>query len=436
MHPAGDGTATLIDVILNYFGESPDVNSVTALSNRQFEEFGELAVESAKAHYNSIPSKTDKPVYPGGFLSTFWSDNTFQPLLSAQLLYQPCLMLHDPIADFFNVTNTSWIPDMHEVRERLPDGRISIGLGNIIKCWIEDQTYAKFKKTSDFQSAKLVVGGIIHRVMALAPLIQHGVIILRPQYPIVEQNLQRILTSSRHDIKNHQMLETAETANMPTRWDNIRGLHVHIQGATVVEKDKPWEWQPEFFYLAKCITVAHAYQAVYVPVYEADLQLLRAKATQIPSTDSIFFSQNGRGELLQQIQQVLLPTSNLDPSTTVKMREDEEAFADWRRFLRELSTTQDNISPTDRNLLIADKVQNLTKRTTELHSFNSKATKATKTALVESAAQFISETLSGANPSQALAHTAVGSILTWLVSIYSSGPHDRTRIIQMLQASN
>jgi hypothetical protein len=201
MHPADDGSATLIDVILNYFGESPDVNSVTALSNRQFEEFGELAVESAKAHYNSIPSKTDKPVYPGGFLSTFWSDNTFHPLLSAQLLYQPCLMLHDPIADFFNVTNTSWIPDMHEVKERLPDGRISIGLGNIIKCWIEDQTYAKFKKTSDFQSAKLVVGGIIHRVMALAPLIQHGVIILRPQYPIIEQNLQRILTSSRHDIK-------------------------------------------------------------------------------------------------------------------------------------------------------------------------------------------------------------------------------------------
>lgn len=150
------------------------------------------------------------------------------------------------------------------------------------------------------------------------------------------------MTSVRHDVRSREMQSAVAGAAaagdpVPT-WDNIRGLNVLPVGG-LRASDEPWQWQHEFFYLAKTLAVADAAGATYVPPTDGDLAVLRVKAAQ---AQRAVVGDRQPLELLAEVARVLVPDLQLDARTAVAMRTSEEAFDDWHRGLRSLARAMDN----------------------------------------------------------------------------------------------
>ena len=187
----------------------------------------------------------------------------------------------------------------------------------------------------DLESVRGHLSRTIGYLAELSPLIRSGVIVARAQWPTILEREQAIMTSARHDVRSVEMVAVAEAAAESGglhRWDNLRGLNVTLSGGFVAV-DRPWQWQPEFFYLAKTLAVADSAGAIYAPSTEDELRLLRTKSRQL---GAVAGQERLPVEVLREISRVLLPDMQLDATTAVAMRLSADGFDDWRRSLREL----------------------------------------------------------------------------------------------------
>jgi len=330
---SGDGgkrksavAVTILDVIEGFFGELPDPTSIRMLSRQEIENFGELVVESASA--SAGQPCDDAPIYPGGWLSSYWGEQAFRGDLNLALLYQPRLLVHEPLADFF-FAEVDRIPKMQPLRAL----RGGITLEHGPRAWARPTLYVDMK--DDLESVRGHLSRTIGYLAELAPLLRSGVIVARAQWPTILEREQAIMTSARHDVRSVEMVAVAEAAAESGglhRWDNLRGANVTISGG-FVPADRPWQWQPEFFYLAKTLAIADAAGAIYAPSTEDELRLLRTKSRQL---GAVAGQERLPVEVLREISRVLLPDMQLDATTAVAMRLSAEGFDDWRRSLRAL----------------------------------------------------------------------------------------------------
>lgn len=336
---------TVLDVIEGFFGAFPTRADVLKLSLAEVEELGELAVQSAEAQ----PAPKDPAlIYPGGLLGAHWQEPIFRRELSLALLYQPRLLVHDPLAEFF-----------FDQVERVPRPRpLRTSAGHIVETgpdqWVAPHLYRSVRARPD--DARNYLARVIESVGELAPLLRSGVVVARSQWPVVLDRATEIATSARHDVRSAVMSaiakEAAETGTLPV-WDNLRGMHVSLSEPWVAA-DQPWQWHPEFLYLAKTLAIADAAGATYAPMTSDELRLLRAKATILAREAS---RRHVKLEVLQEVASVLLPSAEMAPSTAVAMRQSDEAFEDWCATLRDIqraassAETPEELSDAVRDLL-------------------------------------------------------------------------------------
>lgn len=316
---------TVLDVVEGFFGELPRKESVRALSRKQIEELGARAMESASV---SAEDALDEPaVYPGGWLAGNWGEQAFRGDLNLALLYQPRLLVHDSLADFF-FTEIDTLPDLSNVRGAV--GGMSITRGP--KMWASINTYVGLRENLEDVQGRLAT--IIGYLVELAPLLRSGAVVARAQWPTIQQQAKAIMTSVRHDVRSPTMLEAAQQASfgggMLPVWDVLRGAQVSPPGG-ILPMDAPLQWEPEYFYLAKTLAVADAAGAIYAPSSEDELRLLRAKSSRL---GAVAAREGHPVDLLREVARVLVPDLQLDAATAVAMRESEGAFDDWRRSLR------------------------------------------------------------------------------------------------------
>lgn len=316
---------TVLDVLEGFFGGLPARRDVERLSRAQIEELGDLAVESAVAR---LQEKIDPGglIYPGGWLGQHWGDPVFRQELSLQLLYQPRLLVHDPIADYF----------FRDVR-RIPDARplrttrgVTVHAGP--REWAAPLLY--LNEREDFEVVRSRLAYTIECLVDMAPLLRDSVVIALPQWPTIVARRRQIETSARYDVQDPAMRAVAESASLEGGqlpvWDNLRGMHVTMSDPWV-PSDQAWQWHREYLYLAKTLAVADVAGATYAPTSEDELRLLRAKAAQLgaalPRT-------HPRPELLREVGRVFLPDLQLSPAAAVAMRRSDDVFEEWRRLVR------------------------------------------------------------------------------------------------------
>lgn len=324
---------TVLDVLEGFFGGIPDEAAVRALDQHDIEELGDLAVQSAAAQATAQVPKG--AVYPGGWLAGNWHEQLFRGELTLALLYYPALLVHDPLADFF-FRDYGSLPPTRELRERR--NRMTISGGPAV--WGQAVSYEGMRSNPDAVLDYLVK--VITFLVDAAPLLRSSALITRSQWPTILDRSQALMTSVRNDVRSREMQSAVAGAAaagdpVPT-WDNIRGLNVLPVGG-LRASDEPWQWQHEFFYLAKTLAVADAVGATYAPPTNGDLAVLRVKVAQ--AQRAVVGDRQPR-ELLAEVARVFVPDLQLDARTAVAMRTSEEAFDDWHRGLRSLARATDN----------------------------------------------------------------------------------------------
>lgn len=320
--------ATPLVVLRNHFGELPSREDVAALSLDQIEELGELLVMSANA---SVHEDIGNEIYyAGGWLGSGWHEPVFKQELLHALLYYPRVLVHDPLADFFS-GGVARLPEYQDYRSTdRPPLRIQPLLGDASPVFehVKDQP----------ENAARRLSTLIANMVAVAPLIDAGILILRSQWPTLLQRLHPVQTSVRQNLRTPAMVDSAEEASglypPPTLWDNRRGMNV-VPPNGVYPADRHLLYQQDFFYLAKTLAIADQSSARYVPQTEADYRLLAAYAERLPEKTRNLERPPGR--VLEEVSRLVVPSMSLDAKKMVSLRQDEESFEDWRLSLRNLA---------------------------------------------------------------------------------------------------
>lgn len=354
---------TIVDVIEGYFGETPNPGDVKKLTLNQIEDFKDRVIEFCDSQGPVNFDENEKPVYIGGFESYWPGVPELFKSLSLSLLYQPRLLVHDPLGEYFGLNSINDLPEMKKIKSKLPSGAQSIGSRGP-RNWALNYSYIGEKA-----SGKNVYDSVdtrIQSIIKMKPLLRSGALIARSQWGVIHEYSNEILASSRNDVNNRMMIEfvqeTQRSGGSITAWDNIRGLRVSVPGAKVSHSNEIWSWQPEFYYLAKSIKFADYAGSVYVPNNSEDYGLLKTKIeSNFVNRDKYYEASKNRvsgrrEEILNLVVQKLIPNFEIDPSTAVAIRESEEAFEDWRLFIRDLQRESQGLNEGEIQELVDDRV--------------------------------------------------------------------------------
>ncbi len=406
-------TVTVLDVIENFFGDTPTRAAVFALSRTDIEQLGDLLL-----HSSDVSAVTPAPAgltYPGGWLAGNWAQQLLRGDLNLALLYYPRLLVHDPLADFF-FRDWDAIPPTRVLQAANGGSAITTGPG----LWAKAAAYESMK--DDLQAVRGYLTAMIEYLLELAPLLRSEVLVARAQWPTILARKQMLLASVRHDVRAKEMQEVAVPASnssdpLPT-WDTIRGLNVTPTGG-FRRSDEPWRWQNEYFYLAKTLAVADAAGATYAPGSESELALLRAKSTQL----KVKIDARQPLELLREVARVLLPDLQLDAKTAVALRESEDAFDDWRRQLRSLARAGASSGPEDHlRERVEDELIPSVRRVEAAVSRSTALKKALKeqraATVITGGVNLAATSMTGASPLVVGGVAAVGGVLQWLWKAY------------------
>jgi hypothetical protein len=403
---------TVLDVLEGFFGATPDEAAVRALNQREIEDLGDLALQSADA--TAAAPAPDGTVYPGGWLAGNWHEQLFRGDLTMALLYYPRLLVQDPLADFFS-SDVGSLPPARELRER--NGRMTVSAGPAM--WALAATYAGMR--SDLDAVRSYLARVINFLNDVAPLLRSSVLITRSQWPTILHRSEALMTSVRHDVRSSQMqaaVANALAASDPLpSWDTIRGLNV-VPSSGLRDSDEPWRFQHEFFYLGKTLAIADAAGATYAPPTESELELLRVKANQagraaVPGRQPL--------EMLAEVSRVLVPDFKLDARTAVAMRTSEDAFDDWHRELRSLARAPEGPVEELRERVedaLLPQVRRVRRATDRSATMRQALKDTTATTLISGAVAAGAAGLGSGEPVIGGAAAAVGGVLQWAWKAY------------------
>lgn len=339
---------TSLDVLDDLFDGLPNDETVEHMSALQIDDLGAKVNANAEklSRIKPITSRPGDLVYPGGWLGNGWQHQIFRRELNCALLYEPRLLVHDPLAEYF-FSDFSQLP---EVTLKLADGSI---MTHGARMWANSGR--RTHRLDNIAAIREDLKAIFQLLRLFEPLIRNGTVVMRSQFPLLSREWHALDSSVRADMKTSSLVQIAEhQEGMPLpRWDNLRGLHVAPPGGLLDPAD-PKQWQPEFYYLAKSLMFSNSAGAQYAPSTENELALLKAK---VASTQRGVRALAPSAHLIEEVLRQMIPDLHLDPATAVKVHQSEEAFDEWRRELRELQLTSKGVVDEDLPQLVSDKMQ-------------------------------------------------------------------------------
>lgn len=413
---------TIIDVIEGFFGEYPSPGDVSKITLEQIEDFKDRVLEFSASQEAVDSEEGGEPVYLGGFTSYFWDHPYFSKDLALSLLYQPRLLVHDPLSEYFGLRRVDDLPKMASTNGVMPNGQV-VQSTRGPRQWVPSLTYVGERDSLVRVQDSLDVK--IQNLRKMQPLLRSGAVVARSQWGVINQYSQELLSSSRHDVKDDKLFRLAQqlaaSSEGLTVWDNLRGARVSVMGEKRTKKSERWSWQPEFYYLAKSIIFAGASGGVYLPTCEEDFRLLKAKVESSLANDVVFrrnaSRRNGKNRqaVLESVVRELVPDFNVDPETSVKIRESEDAFEDWRVFIRDLEREAQGLDDVETQQLVKDRIkpiiETVNKRTKSSATLNSLRSGALEASIAFTPAVLM-QNIDVGSVSGAIATGAVGFVRT------------------------
>ncbi|MFD1504294.1 hypothetical protein FE374_04420 [Georgenia yuyongxinii] len=339
---------TSLDVLDDFFGGLPGAGAAKSLTLSQIDELGEM-VNTTAARLSRMQPSTEligDLVYPGGWLGNGWQDEIFRNELNCALLYEPRLLVHDPLAEYF-------FSDFNLLPEVALEGRGGTQVVAGARMWANHGR--RVHRGDDVEGIRADLDSILGVLNLFEPLIRSGVIVMRSQFPILERERHALAASVRADLRSAPTVATvARTEGLPLpRWDNLRGLQVTPPGGLLDPNDRA-QWEPEFYYLAKTLMFSRSAAALYAPASDNELALLQTKSAEYLKGKRSFAPSQ---PLIQEALRTMAPDMRLDPVTAVKVRSSEEAFNAWRQELRTLQRASVGVADADVPQLVKDMMQ-------------------------------------------------------------------------------
>lgn len=346
--PAAGELVTSLDVLDDFFGGLPDADVADSLTAAQIDDLGTRVNAASQKLSRMKPSAEPigDLIYPGGWLGSGWQHDIFRRELNCSLLYQPRLLVHDPLAEYFS-SDFNILPEVtlkgHNEFRSIHGARMWANTGRCVN------------REGDIAAVRSDLKGILETLRYFEKLIRTGTIVLRSQYPILSREWHALDSSVRADMRSSPMAEVAApNKGMPLpRWDNLRGGQATPPGGLLNPAD-PTRWKPEYYYLAKTLMFSGSAGAHYAPASPNELALLQAKSATLSRGNQ---ASAPRRPLVEEVLRQMAPDLTLDPDTAVKVRASEEAFNSWRIELRELQRASVGLSNEELPQLVSDRMQ-------------------------------------------------------------------------------
>lgn len=414
-----------LDVLEGFFGGTPSLDAVGAMSLDQIDELGDLVEQSADALAREpAPAIGDvgQLVYPGGWLARGWGDDLFRVELNCALLYEPRILVHDPLAEYyFGAFHT--LPRMRAVKGA--QGASTYGGPDL---WANHGR--RVHRGDDLDLVRADLTRIVRFLLEVEPLLRSGVIVMRSQWPTIRRRQRQIMASAKFDMSSPAMLDAARSATpaggLLPRWDNLRGGQVTPPGGFLDPND-PAQCQPEFFYLAKTLAVADAAGATYAPSTPDEQRLLIAKSVTAASSAR---RSAPSPPVLRQVLSYLVPDLTLDPSTAVKVRVSETSFEAWRRALRDVQRDAGRLSdPDDLSQLVEDRLRPQVEAVTKSVNASASLRRTAGPSITAAVIAAATGPLTGSTLTGSIAGASAAAVGNWIAAAYQGRRPDGTAAV-------
>ena len=214
---------TVLDVIENALGDlNPD--AAHRLGPEEISDLADRLNEFYEAW--SMPQVEDGG-YSGGWIAGNPSNPEIRQYFFATLLYYPAVLMHDPLADFFD-RRAQHLTDLPRLRARqgLTAQQCEASL-------VRGASYWTAPDRLDRNRRKLHTG--LMTLEELAPLIRAGVVVPVPQWRVVLPRQEPVLTGVRHDARDAALAQLVQGVQPLPRSDQIRGLSIGLPWRTSAE---------------------------------------------------------------------------------------------------------------------------------------------------------------------------------------------------------
>lgn len=322
-------SVTIIDVLEKALGD---------LSAKRLQELSEPELESLANAVNgyyadwAAPATIDDEfrLYSGGWIAGNTENPAARQYLYTTLLYAPAVVIHDPVADWFDPRRDS-VKSVPPIRGRI--GGIQIdGSEPTLR---RRDGYSTFREEPERSRAHLLAH--VPALAELAPLIRRGIVVPIPQWQIVRQHQTGVLSAVGHDVKDPALAELIATSTEPSlpRTDHIRGGELTPNGGVVEADALRAVVQNPAYFLNKTLAIAAATGSRYVPPATPDAGLFGHKI-------KLLGQELQRRDIDLRVVSALTSTdlpflTDVDLATMVKIRSNESAFDDWRATLRNVA---------------------------------------------------------------------------------------------------
>lgn len=171
-------------------------------------------------------------------------------------------------------------------------------------------------------------------VSQVAELIELGIAVMAPHHRIVLSRQQGILSATRHDLRDDELLRRIESPlDEPATTSDVTQGSQLSRPDPLTERDRRIAVMGNAsYYLNKTVAIADALGASYVPHSRTAWSLFEVRAQRAAR------ELQAKGidlKVAAALNESSLPLlADLDAATLVRARQDEEAFEAWRRALR------------------------------------------------------------------------------------------------------
>jgi hypothetical protein len=317
---------TILDVVEEFFGTKISEVHVDGLSPATMSAFADRI-------NNFYDLRSDEPrdpgefrVYSGGWIASAATNPEAREILLMTLLYAHRVIVHDPIAEWFDRARTrlkSLPPVRYAHLQVASSEAMLVGTSGFF--------------SDDFDRTRSELRQRLAELVALEPLIRAQIALpvahLRPWAAAQSA----ILSSVRHAIRDPDFARIVRNPidEPAPSTDFSRGLAISAPNAGPVrigDRDRI-DLENPAYYLAKTLAIAAASDATYLPPAATDWALFENRISRAGQ------EMQSRLKIDLKVIPGLIVTSlpllnNLDASALVAARSDEEAFEDWRRVLR------------------------------------------------------------------------------------------------------
>jgi ribosomal protein S20 len=323
---------TIIDVLENALGE---------LTHERIQRLTRAEIEALAQGVNAFYDSWEAPpvgpddlrMYSGGWIAGNAEAEDARQYLYSSLLYAPSVVLHDPVAEWFDPHRKKLqAPPPLRVRSRQISSPQPVLVAGSEPHLLQSDGYFVFR--DDPERTRLRLMSAVPLLSELAPLIRSGVVVPIPQWKLVREFQRGLLTAVRYDVQDATLaaIVAGAASDPPPRSDHIRGGTVMVGDGFIPADEQRALLEGPAYFLNKTLMLAEATSSRYSPPATTDAALLRHRLERLG--DSL-----RRKDIDLQVVAGLIAADlpflgSLDAKTIVAIHEAEEAFAAWRSELR------------------------------------------------------------------------------------------------------